>query len=554
MVQQQQQHRIYILQFRKGEPEQEVACKVSQPKGAGRRVMYYYQDYGSGGGKSGKQVQPRALGLRRFLAMLLLSFLCVGTLFVAPVSFLSFVHSDEGGAAAGAGTGAVATAAAARGAVSGPCSSVGNDSFCCDRTSERADICFAKGDLRMHSASASFQLVSAGNSTAAAAEEEERIRPYTRKWEANVMATIDEVRLRRVVPGDAARCDVRHDVPAVLFSTGGYTGNVYHEFNDGILPLFVTAHHLRRRVVLVILEYHDWWMTKYGDVVSQLSAFPPIDFTADRRVHCFPEVIAGLRIHGELSVDPARTPEGKSIGDFRRLLDDAYRGRIEFLERLERRTARKRLRLHRHRRGAVVPRAPPGPSHADDDRRPRPRLVIVSRTGSRVIENEADLAALAADVGFDVRVIRPDRTTELCKIYRELNASDAMIGVHGAAMTHFLFMRPGKVFIQVVPLGTDWAAGAYYGEPAARMGLRYVGYKISPEESSLSREYPTGDPVLTDPAGVAQRGWDVTKKVYLDRQNVRLDLARFREELVGAHRYLMAGGDGGGRRRPRAPE
>jgi len=528
--QQQQQHRIYILQFRKGEPEQEVACKVSQAKGAGRRVMYYYQDYGGGGGgKSGKTVQSRALSLRRILAMLLLSLLCVGTLFVAPVSFLSFVHTDDGGAEAAAAT-------AARGGVSGPCSAVGNDSLCCDRSSERADICFARGDLRMHSASASFQLVS-GNSTA----EEERIRPYTRKWEANVMATIDEVRLRRVSPGDAARCDVRHDVPAVLFSTGGYTGNVYHEFNDGILPLFVTANHLRRRVVFVILEYHDWWITKYGDVVSQLSAFPPIDFTADRRVHCFPEVIAGLRIHGELTVDPAKTPEGKSIGDFRRLLDDAYRGRIEFLERLERRTARKR-----HRRG-TVPRAQLAPPRHTSIQE-RPRLVIVSRTGSRVIENEADVAALAADVGFDVRVIRPDRTTELCKIYRELNASDAMVGVHGAAMTHFLFMRPGKVFIQVVPLGTDWAAGAYYGEPAARLGLRYVGYKILPEESSLSREYPTGDPVLTDPAGVAQRGWDVTKKVYLDRQNVRLDLARFREELVRAHQYLAAGR----RRRPRA--
>lgn len=167
--------------------------------------------------------------------------------------------------------------------------------------------------------------------------------------------------------------------------------------------------------------------------------------------------------------------------------------------------------------------------------------MIVSRTGSRVIENEADVAALAADVGFDVRVVRPERTTELCKIYRELNASDAMVGVHGAAMTHFLFMRPGKVFVQVVPLGTDWAAGAYYGEPAARLGLRYVGYKILPEESSLSREYPTGDPVLTDPAGVGKRGWDVTKKVYLDRQNVRLDLPRFREVLVGAHRHLVAG-------------
>ncbi|KAK3127913.1 hypothetical protein QOZ80_7AG0580090 [Eleusine coracana subsp. coracana] len=542
MVQQQQQHRIYILQFRKGEPEQEVACKVSPSKGGGRRVMYYYQDYG-GGKTGGKAAQSRTLSLRRFLAMLTLSLLCVGTLFVAPVSFLSFVHTDDGGAAA-----ALATAArgGAAGAVTGPCSSVRNGSICCDRSSERADICFARGDIRMHSASASFLLVSGDNSSSssAAAEEEERIRPYTRKWEANVMATIDEVRLRRVSSSSSAaassRCDVRHDVPAVVFSTGGYTGNVYHEFNDGVLPLFVTAHHLRRRVVFVILEYHDWWVTKYGDVVSRLSAFPPIDFANDRRVHCFPEVIAGLRIHGELTVDPARTPEGKSVADFRRLLDDAYRGRIQFLETQERRAARKQQR-HHHRRGTrPVPHLVP-PRHHQNHQEvvERPRLVIVSRTGSRVIENEADVAAVAAAVGFEVHVVRPDRTTELCKIYRELNASDAMVGVHGAAMTHFLFMRPGTVFIQVVPLGTDWAAGAYYGEPAARLGLRYVGYKINPEESSLSREYPAGDPVLTDPAGVAQRGWDVTKKVYLDRQNVRLDLNRFREELVRAHRYLL---------------
>ena len=126
-----------------------------------------------------------------------------------------------------------------------------------------------------------------------------------------------------------------------------------------------------------------------------------------------------------------------------------------------------------------------------------------------MIENEADVSALAADVGFDVRVICPDRTTELCKIYRELNASDAMVGVHGAAMTHFLFMRPGKVFIQVVPLSTDWAASAYYGEPAARLGLREVGYKIAPEESSLSREPAHGRgeqlPHVRGPAGTAPR-------------------------------------------------
>ncbi|XP_048554990.1 xylan glycosyltransferase MUCI21-like [Triticum urartu] len=484
-----QQHRIYVVQFDKGEPDQEeLSCKASPPKGGGRRIMYYYHDYGTGGGagKNGKPAKSRALSLSGFFGLLLICLFGLATLLAAPGAFFSFART--GGAAGGA--------------------------------------------LRMHSASASFQLVSSAGRPA----EEERIRPYTRKWEAHVMKTIDEVRFRRVPPGEAARCDVRHDMPAVLLSTGGFTGNVYHEFNDGLLPMFVTAGHLQRRVVLVILEYHDWWMTKYGDVVSRLSAFPPIDFTADRRVHCFPEVIAGLRIHGELPVDPARPPEGRSIRDFRRLLDDAYRPRINYLERMERKAARKQRRASgaAATKLALPNKHPAAPAE-------RPKLVIVSRTGSRVIENEEELKAVAADVGFDVRVVRPERSTEMCKIYRDLNASDAMVGVHGAAMTHFLFMRPGKVFIQVVPLGTDWAANEYYGEPAARLGLRYVGYKILPEESSLAREYPAGHPVLTDPAGVAQRGWDVTKKVYLDRQNVRLDLARFREELVAAHRYLVAG-------------
>ncbi|EMS55589.1 hypothetical protein TRIUR3_32069 [Triticum urartu] len=374
-----QQHRIYVVQFDKGEPDQEeLSCKASPPKGGGRRIMYYYHDYGTGGGagKNGKPAKSRALSLSGFFGLLLICLFGLATLLAAPGAFFSFART--GGAA-------------------------------------------ARGALRMHSASASFQLVSSAGRPA----EEERIRPYTRKWEAHVMKTIDE-----------------------------------------------------------------------------------------------------------LPVDPARPPEGRSIRDFRRLLDDAYRPRINYLERMERKAARKQRRASgaAATKLALPNKHPAAPAE-------RPKLVIVSRTGSRVIENEEELKAVAADVGFDVRVVRPERSTEMCKIYRDLNASDAMVGVHGAAMTHFLFMRPGKVFIQVVPLGTDWAANEYYGEPAARLGLRYVGYKILPEESSLAREYPAGHPVLTDPAGVAQRGWDVTKKVYLDRQNVRLDLARFREELVAAHRY-----------------
>lgn len=60
-----------------------------------------------------------------------------------------------------------------------------------------------------------------------------------------------------------------------------------------------------------------------------------------------------------------------------------------------------------------------------------------------------------------------------------------MIGVHGAAMTHFLFMKPGSVFIQVIPRGTSWAAEEYYGKPAKKLGLKYIGYHVLTKESSL---------------------------------------------------------------------
>ncbi|KAL6865282.1 hypothetical protein ACP4OV_016433 [Aristida adscensionis] len=429
-----------------------------------------------------------------------------------------------------------------------PCA---DGAICCDRTSPRSDVCVMRGDVRTHAASASLLLLLPPNASAAAAAEQ-RIRPYTRKWESSVMATIDELRLRAVPEGSApapARCDVRHDVPAVVFSTGGYTGNVYHEFNDGVIPLYITARKYNRKVVFVMLEYHDWWISKYAHILEQLSDYPPLDFSADRRTHCFPEAVVGLRIHDELAVDAARMPGNESIQDFRRMLDDAYRGRVQTIIEEDK---EKEATAAAAAAARMTPPQRPKPVAADDeDAADKPRLVIVSRNGSRAIENEAELARAAAAAGFRVAVLEPRRDTELARLYRDLNASDVMVGVHGAAMTHFLFMRPGAVFIQVVPLGTDWAAETYYGEPARRLGLRYVPYKIRPSESSLSRRYAADDPVLTSPDAVNAKGWQVTKKVYLDGQSVRLDMARFRHRLRQAyghwaaqrqrHRHLLGG-------------
>ncbi|XP_054801214.1 xylan glycosyltransferase MUCI21-like [Prosopis cineraria] len=425
-------------------------------------------------------------------------------------------------------------------AMFGLCSSVSSGTICCDRTGYRSDICMIKGDVRTHSSSSSIFLYNSislnmTNVSRRAASgkqdndrvlQHEKIKPYTRKWEASVMDTIDELNIisKRVSLGtDNHSCDVHHDVPALFFSTGGYTGNVYHEFNDGIIPLFITSQHFNKQVVFVILEYHSWWIMKYGDILSHLSAFPAIDFNADNRTHCFPEAIVGLRIHDELTVDSSLMKDNKSIVDFRNLLDRAYWPRIKGLIQDEAKEAQDGL-------FPVL----------TENQGNKPKLTILSRTGSRMITNENLLAKIAGEIGFKVEVLKPGRTTELAKIYRALNASQVMIGVHGAAMTHFLFMRPSSVFIQVIPLGTSWAAETYYGEPAKKLGLKYIGYRIHAKESSLYRRYDRDDPVLREPESINKKGWEYTKKIYLDSQNVTLDLKRFQKRLRRAYEYSVS--------------
>ncbi|KAG6430099.1 hypothetical protein SASPL_108160 [Salvia splendens] len=382
-----------------------------------------------------------------------------------------------------------------------------------------------KGDVRTDPATSSITLYRSNHTAYGGGRQEaiqhEKIRPYTRKWESHVMHTIDELDLL-VKTGSGAHhsCDVVHDVPAVFFSTGGFTGNLYHEFNDGITPLYITSQEFNKKVVFVILEYHYWWITKYGDILSQLSDYPPIDFSNDTRVHCFPEAIVGLRIHNELSVDPALMPgQNRTISDFHDLLDRSYQPRISSIIQDEEREAGTAIHVHRLT---------------------RPKLVIVARNGSRAITNQDALVRLAEEIGFFVEVLKPERSTELAKIYRVLNSSDVVVGVHGAAMTHFLFMKPGSVFIQVIPLGTDWAAATYYGEPAMKLGLNYIGYKILAKESSLYQDYSKDDPILMDPDSVNKKGWEFTKKIYLDSQNVRLDLGRFQKRLLRAYYFTRA--------------
>ncbi|XP_042513909.1 xylan glycosyltransferase MUCI21-like [Macadamia integrifolia] len=428
-------------------------------------------------------------------------------------------------------------------------SSTSDEALLCDRRAFRYDTCLMKGDIRILAASSSIiNYLPYGDHNEQApffnedvgleeVEEEElhheKIKPYTRKWETSVMNTIRDVELivKKYHLTPRHECDVRHTVPAVIFSTGGYTGNVYHEFNDGLIPLYITTQHLKKKFVIVVADYHRWWYSKYGDILSHLTDYPPIDFYGDSRTHCFPEAIVGLKIHDELTVNASFMPGKESIRDFRNILDKAYWPRIKGI-----------IEEEEGDRVASLSSSSPIPleEEVQGPKKWKPVLVIISRNGSRSITNEAEMVKLAEEIGFQVEILKPDPTTELAKIYRVLNNSDAMIGVHGAAMTHLLFMRPGTVFIQVIPLGTDWAAYTYYGEPAIKLGLKYVGYKLLPKESSLYGEYDRNDPVLTDPDSVNAKGWQFTKKIYLDGQKVKLDLKRFRKRLARTYEHTIA--------------
>ncbi|KAH9330604.1 hypothetical protein KI387_002712, partial [Taxus chinensis] len=379
----------------------------------------------------------------------------------------------------------------------------------CDRSSYRTDICFLKGDIRMQVSSSSSTIFLVSNSEKQ--QEEQTIKPYTRKWENSTMSSVTEIFLKTTTLSAAPRCHVTHRAPALVFSTGGYTGNLFHDFTDVIVPLFITTRHFNSHPVFLILDHKPWWLEKFQEIINQLTPYPILDMQNDtdtRSVHCFTEAIVGLRFHGDLRIDPATSPYQTTMTDFQNMLKNAY----GFAER------RKYIFS-------------------------RPNFALVARKGSRVFLNQRKIVNMAEKLGFRVMVLTPDINTGLKDMYEVVSSCDVFMGVHGAALTHFLFLRPGAVFIQVVPLGIEWASRTFFREPAMKMeGIHYLEYSLLPEESSLYDEYPRDHVYLRDPKAVNTRGWEATKEIYLDRQNVKMDLSRLNKLLMRTLDLLHSNG------------
>ncbi|KAL6629790.1 hypothetical protein ACP70R_029555 [Stipagrostis hirtigluma subsp. patula] len=363
----------------------------------------------------------------------------------------------------------------------------------CYMTSKRSERCDASGDIRVDGNRSTIYV--------SGIDKEWKTKPYARYHDPVAMAVVREYTLKPL--GAAApACTKNHSVPGFLFSNGGFSGNLYHDYTDVLVPLFISTHQFKGEVQFLLSALKPWWVAKFTPFFRQLTNYDVIDVDNDREVHCFPRIVAGATFHKDMGVDPARSPGHVSVVDFKRALRRAFG--------LERAAAS---------RGGATGRG-------------KPRLLIISRRSSRRFLNEREMAAAAAAMGFDVRVAEPDQHTDMATFARLVNSADVMIGVHGAGLTNMVFLPRGAVLVQVVPFGgLEWLTRVTFKDPAKDMEVSYMDYNVQLEESSLIDQYPRNHQVLTDPYAVHKQGWDALKAAYLDKQNIRMDLDRFRATL-----------------------
>ncbi|KAM7266776.1 hypothetical protein ACFE04_008942 [Oxalis oulophora] len=377
----------------------------------------------------------------------------------------------------------------------------------CNMEGSRTDYCeIINGDIRIDSKSASVFVSSSDLQTENSTW---KIRPYARKGDVTAM---DHVREWSVVKksDQLPICTQTHNVPAIIFSNGGYAGNNFHDYTDVVIPLYLTARQFKGEVKFLVTDKREFWLGKFSDVIKSLSNYEIIDIDNEQStIHCFESVIVGLkRPHGdkELTIYPSKSPD-HSMKDFRKLIRSSYS-----LKR------NKAIKLR-------------------DGSRKRPQLLIVARKRTRAFTNVGSIAKMAKRLGF--RVIVSELGMNVTRTAELVNSCDVMLGVHGAGLTNIVFLPENAVLIQVVPFGGfEWLAKYDFEEPSKGMDLKYLEYKIDVQESTLIKQYPPNDVVLTDPGLVNKNGWETFKTIYLEKQNVNVDISRFRDTLVKALELL----------------
>ncbi|RWW33433.1 hypothetical protein GW17_00001862 [Ensete ventricosum] len=328
----------------------------------------------------------------------------------------------------------------------------------CDFADTRSVVCELEGDIRIHGNSSSILFASSSPASW-------QMKPHPRKDGPNALSHVTQISVTSfTADGDAPpRCAVSSSTPAIVFSTGGYMGNPFHDFIDVLILLFITSFQFDGEVRFLVGDIAPWWIQKYEPILARLSRHDIVDLNRDDVVRCFPHVIVGLRFHKEMSIDPSRTQTGLSMLDFGRFVRRSFGLRRESATKL----------------GA--------------DRNKKPRLLIIARRATRVLENVAEVARAARGLGFEVVAAEAEagRKTNLTAFARLVNSCDGMMGVHGAGLSNFVFLPMNTTLSQVVPLGQlDEIARVDFGAPAEDMEMKYLQYGISDEESTRCSKIP----------------------------------------------------------------
>ncbi|XP_064980007.1 alpha-1,3-arabinosyltransferase XAT2-like [Musa acuminata AAA Group] len=386
----------------------------------------------------------------------------------------------------------------------------------CDTSDRRADICDMEGDVRVRATSSSIFFVTSSDRNASELQQSWRIKPHPRKGDHAALSRLTELSVGYSTTHheDVPKCDVKSSVPAIIFATGGYMGNFFHETTDLVVPLYITSQKFDGEVQFLISDMLPWWIAKYELLLKKLSRYEIIDFNRDPLVRCYPRVIVGITFHKDMSIDPARSG-GVTMFDFGRFIRSAYS--------LERETA------------IVLG------EKQEEKKKKKPRLVIIARKSTRKFSNVDEIARMAEWQGFEPVIAEIKKNQSLGEFARVVNSCDAMMGVHGAGLTNLIFLPTNAVVIQVVPLGgLETYCWSDYGVPALEMKMRYLQYSISVTESSLVDRYGITDPAITNPQAIlAQKdGWRNWTSIYFFNQDVRLDVSRFSSILVHARQLL----------------
>lgn len=379
---------------------------------------------------------------------------------------------------------------------------VERDKPLCDFSNFRANTCEMRGNIRIHPNGSSVIYVEP-TSSSPKRNEQWKIKPYPRKGDELCLNHITEVTVKssKVAP----ECSKYHHVPAVIFALTGYTGNLFHDFTDVLVPLFTTASEFNGEVQFLITDMAIWWTRKYAVVFEKLTKYPLIDFNKDNEVHCFKHAIVGLHAYMEFTIDPLKAPHNYSMVDFNRFMRRTYSLPRDAVTAL-----------------GEIPKT-------------RPRLLIISRQRTRMFLNLKEIVAMADEIGYDVVVEEANVNSNVTHFAKVVNSVDVMMGVHGAGLTNCVFLPHDAILIQIVPWGAlDGICRIDFGYPAEQMGLRYKHYSIGVHESSLTEQYPLDHEIFRNPLAFHKNGFEFVRQTFMDTQNVRLDCNRFRPILLEA--------------------